>query len=106
MREAVMFARSRLGKKAETGIRVMLIALLFSAELAALNDNAPNRPPAAESFSIENQVFAKPYVDLDEWRDTPERHRYVHGGFRGTDTRFSFHFPEKDRYDDRFFQYI
>ncbi len=25
--------------------------------------------------------FDKPYVDLDEWRDEPARHRYVHGGF-------------------------
>jgi hypothetical protein len=41
-----------------------------------------------------------------EWRDTPVRHRYVHGGFRGTDTRFSFYFPPKEQYQGRFFQHI
>jgi hypothetical protein len=24
-------------------------------------------------------------VDVDEWRDAPVRHRYVHGGFSGAD---------------------
>lgn len=51
-------------------------------------------------------LFAKPYVDIDEWRDQPVRHRYVHGGFEGTDTRFSFYFPPIDQYQGRFFQYI
>src|SRR5262249_11441806 len=32
--------------------------------------------------------------------------RYVHGGFKGTDTRFSIYLPEKARYQGRFFQYI
>lgn len=50
--------------------------------------------------------FDAPYIDLDEWRDTPVRHRYVHGGFKGTDTRFSFCFPPKEHYQGRFFQYI
>ena len=26
--------------------------------------------------------FGEPYVDVDEWRDSPVRHRYVHGGLR------------------------
>lgn len=51
-------------------------------------------------------LFDKPYVDVDEWRDQPVRHRYVHGGFAGTDTRFSFYFPPKEKYAGRFFQYI
>jgi hypothetical protein len=50
--------------------------------------------------------FAEPYIDIDEWRDAPVRHRYVHGGFKGTDTRFSFYFPPKAQYQGRFFQYI
>jgi hypothetical protein len=53
-----------------------------------------------------DQLFTDPYIDVDEWRDTPSRHRYVHGGFRGGDTRFSFYFPESDRYRGRFFQYV
>lgn len=51
-------------------------------------------------------LFQKPYIDIDEWRDLPVRHRYVHGGFEGTNTRFSFYFPPQAQYEGRFFQYI
>lgn len=51
-------------------------------------------------------LFQQPYVDVDEWRDEPVRHRYVHGGFENTDTRFSLYLPPKDQYQGRFFQYI
>src|SRR3954469_7512964 len=50
----------------------------------------------------QDSFFGPPYVDIDEWRDTPQRHRYVHGGFEGTDTRFSFYFPPADAYGGRF----
>ncbi len=48
--------------------------------------------------------FTSPFVDVDEWRDEPVRYRYVHGGFSGTDTRFSMYFPPAERYEGRFFQ--
>ena len=51
-------------------------------------------------------LFAQPYVDVDEWRDAPVRHRYVHGGFADTETRFSIYFPPADNYEGRFFQHI
>ncbi|NHO66766.1 hypothetical protein G8770_14545 [Aestuariicella hydrocarbonica] len=54
----------------------------------------------------EDPLFQHPYIDLDEWRDSPVRHRYVHGGFKGTDTRFSFYLPPKEQYEGRFFHYI
>jgi hypothetical protein len=50
--------------------------------------------------------YDRPFVDVDEWRDEPARHRYVHGGFEGTDLRFSYYFPPPDRYEGRFFQPI
>ncbi len=46
--------------------------------------------------------FASPYVDVDEWREAPHPHHYVHGGFAGTDTRFSVYFPPPAEYGDRF----
>ena len=49
-------------------------------------------------------TFGAPFIDIDEWRDEPTRHRYVHGGFEGGDTRFSMYFPPADRYEGRFFQ--
>jgi len=57
-------------------------------------------------FRTTDTIFSRPYIDLDEWRDNPVRHRYVHGGFGGTGTRFSFYFPPMDQYEGRFFQYI
>jgi hypothetical protein len=53
-----------------------------------------------------DEMFSAPYVDVDEWRDVPVRHRYVHGGFSGTETRFSIYLPPEDAYEGRFFQHI
>lgn len=60
----------------------------------------------SKEFSTTDTLFSEPYVDVDEIRTKPLRHRYVHGGFKGTATRFSFYFPEKEHYTGRFFQYI
>ena len=46
--------------------------------------------------------FHDAYVEVDELREAPVPHRYVHGGFRGTDARFSFYFPPAERYQGRF----
>ena len=51
-------------------------------------------------------MFDDPYVDLDEWRAAPVPHRYVHGGFEGTNTRFSIYLPPAESYRGRFFQHI
>ena len=69
--------------------------------------------------------FNQPYIDIREWRDEPKdapvfpggittqhggaatfkaRHLYVHGGFTGTDAKFSFCFPPEEEYQGRFFQ--
>ncbi|WP_236549302.1 PKD domain-containing protein [Novosphingobium sp. TCA1] len=66
---------------------------------------APNRQenPAP---ALSDNLFSQPYIDIDEWRSQPVRHRYVHGGFKGTETRFSFYFPPKAEYRGRFFQHI
>ena len=51
-----------------------------------------------------HEPFTKPYHDVDEWRDGPVPHRYVHGGFEGTKARFSLYFPPPDRWEGRFVQ--
>ncbi len=61
---------------------------------------------AAPVAVTQDPLFKEPYIDKDEWRDTPVRHRYVHGGFKGTDARFSFYFPDKAHYQGRFFEYV
>src|SRR5262252_6033548 len=48
---------------------------------------------AAGPVGSKDATFGAPFTDVDEWRDDPVRHRYVHGGFEGSDTRFSLFFP-------------
>ncbi len=60
---------------------------------------------ATASGSLD-QPFGDPFADLDEWRDAPVRHRYVHGGFAGTETRFSIYLAPEELYGGRFFQHI
>ncbi len=56
--------------------------------------------------------FSKPYIDrqeqklrsLEDGREIP--FLFVHGGFEGTDVRFSFCYPEKESYEGRFYQYL
>ncbi len=62
--------------------------------------------PAPATAAAQDPLFTQPYIDIDEWRDAPVRHRYVHGGFKGTDARFSFYFPPKAHYQGRFFEYV
>lgn len=58
-----------------------------------------------EGYTAEDTLFAQPYIDVQEWRDAPVRHYYVHGGFQGTNTRFSYYFPETGIYEGRFYQH-
>ncbi|MFI5045970.1 MAG: hypothetical protein ACHQIG_02815 [Acidimicrobiia bacterium] len=58
---------------------------------------------SARAMGLADPMFTEPFVDVDEWRDDPVRHRYVHGGFEGTDCRFSMYFPDEKRYQGRFF---
>jgi hypothetical protein len=54
-------------------------------------------------MGLADPMFTEPFVDIDEWRDKPVRHHYIHGGFNGTDCRFSIYFPEEQRYHGRFY---
>ena len=62
---------------------------------AAVSHCAPPAPggPMFVTGDCVDPRFNDPYVDIDEQRNTPVPHRYVHGGFKGTDARFSFYFP-------------
>jgi hypothetical protein len=50
------------------------------------------------AYTVTDKYFGKPYIDCDEWREAPAPHRHIHGGFEGTDTRFTFYFPPKELY--------
>jgi hypothetical protein len=101
--------------------RGTLVALLVAAPLAACGSSkatpraqsdagpaecvppAPNEPMLVTDGCVDPR-FNRPYVDIDEMRSMPVVLRYVHGGFTGTDARFSFYFPPADQYKGRFFQ--
>jgi hypothetical protein len=55
------------------------------------------------SYVPTDTFFGAPYVDIDEWRELPYPHRHVHGGFSGTDTRFSFYFPRPEEWQGRMY---
>lgn len=82
----------------------ILLFLFLSSPLISVAQNTPVL--SANGFNAKDTLFKKPYIDKDEWRDEPVRHRYVHGGFTGTDMRFSFYFPVKEKFQGHFFQYI
>lgn len=60
----------------------------------------------------EDARFREPYIDYEKWKErklggsqtVPFLH--VHGGFRNTNVKFSFCFPEKDKFRGRFFQFL
>jgi hypothetical protein len=90
-------------------IRLILIVMVLVAALTAApqrktcNSPAPNVPMLVTADCVDPR-YNDPYVDLDEQRTTPVPHRYVHGGFKGTDAKFSFYFPPKEQFQGRFFQ--
>ncbi|UVO54273.1 PKD domain-containing protein [Sphingomonas sp. SUN039] len=81
-------------------MKSILSAVLLAATAATPLLAQTPATPAADA------MFKEPYVDIDEWRTTPVRHRYVHGGFKGTGTKFSLYLPPKERFQGRFFQYV
>lgn len=70
------------------------------------SERAQRAERASYTLAYEDPLFQELFIDIDEWRDEPVRHRYVHGGFTDTEARFSIYFPPEDRYEGRFFQYI
>jgi hypothetical protein len=82
---------------------LLLSLAIWSGSVATAADPKDNQ--TADALTSDT-LFMQPYMDLDEWRDTPMPHRYVHGGFEGTETRFSFYFPPKAKYQGRFFQHV
>nr|ALG05355.2 hypothetical protein 5H7_054 [uncultured bacterium 5H7] len=83
----------------------LLSSTALTASLAAGDALAQAGGPYRATRDSVDPLLAEPYVDLDEWRDKPVRHRHVHGGFRGTAARFVIRFPPAERYGGRFFQY-
>ncbi|MFJ7773038.1 hypothetical protein ACIQ1J_32815 [Streptomyces sp. NPDC097107] len=52
----------------------------------------------------DDPAFGPAFIDVDEWRESPVPHRYLHGGFEGTETRFVMYLPERETYRGRMVQ--
>lgn len=68
--------------------------------------NPPTTELAVDSYQVVDPFFGAPYIDRDEWRETPVPHRQIHGGFAGTDTRFTFYYPPSELWQGRMFHPI
>lgn len=55
--------------------------------------------------NLADSYFGAPFIDIDQERTAPVPHRHIHGGFEGTESRFSFYFP-LEGYEGRFFQHV
>lgn len=100
-------AMASLGRFVLSAAVLALASVLPASQALAGSSSAPSGAGAlVGGAGVSDALFQQPYVDIDEWRDAPVRHRYVHGGFKGTDARFSFYFPETTNYQGRFFQYV
>ena len=62
--------------------------------------------------ALSDPDYQDSYVDVDEMRTRPAPggeeivYRYIHGGFRAKEVKFSFHFPQQENFRGRFFQYL
>jgi hypothetical protein len=56
-----------------------------------------------DAYVVTDEFFGRPYIDRDEWREEPVPHRNIHGGFEGTDSRFTFYFPPESTYRGRMY---
>jgi hypothetical protein len=73
----------------------------LEAKEAGMPGYAPLR---TEDYVVTDAFFGSPYLDVDEWRYSPDKalhYRFVHGGLTGTDTRFSCYFPPADEWQGR-----
>ena len=98
---------SKTGVRRRSVLEVMGAAAVVSGVAkpghAALNKSLDVKLDI-EGYKVTDTFFGTPYLDVDEMRDDYVRHRFIHGGFEGTGTRFSVHFPEADIYQGRFLQ--
>lgn len=82
---------------------VVILACLLSIAFSSMARGLVNQPI---DYVSPDTAFKNPYVDIDEVRNTPVKHRYVHGGY-DNGTMFSLYLPvKKSDFTGRFFQYV
>ena len=97
--------RRRFVQGMAAGVAVVLGTGLATRTASAVDCTSPT--PGAPMFITDNctdPVLNAPFIDTDEMRTTPVPHRFVHGGFTGTDTKFAMAFPPAAQYQGRFIE--
>src|SRR5690606_1374917 len=86
----------------------LTVAAGSNTTLFSMAQAAPRNPEMTldVNYTPVDTAFGKPFIDVDEMRQQPRPHRYVHGGFEDTKTKFSFYFPPADQYNGRFMHWI
>jgi hypothetical protein len=72
----------------------------------ALIDDPKTLAGAYPEYPTTEKGFGTAYIDIDEWRDKPRRHRYIHGGFDGNHTRFSIYLPPAEHFKGRVLKHL
>jgi PKD domain len=101
---------------------VLAVGLTPVATATATATASPSSPPPTCQASTAggplfitancvDPVLNEPYIDADHsgtitdpTTNVTVSFRYIHGGFTGTNARFSFYFPAPDQYRGRFFE--
>jgi hypothetical protein len=96
----IMSGIAKLGIFGKAKVRGERLSGEHAAPAPLDDEEAEVGPTTGESI---DPIFNKPFIEVDEWRDAPVRHRYVRGGFEGTDARFSIYLPPAEQYGGRFF---
>lgn len=82
------------------------LKILAALLLVALVGQAKGLVGKDFGYVSPDTAFKNPYVDIDEVRTSPVKHRYIHGGY-DNGTKFSLYLPmKKKEYTGRFFQYV
>jgi hypothetical protein len=95
-----MNGTARMGFFGKAKLAGERIAARVSTDDSSNSKVAASGPVTADSV---DPLFSQAYIEVNELRTEPMPHRYVHGGFTGTDARFSIYFPPEDQYQGRFF---
>lgn len=103
----IMWRRgTRLASLVLLSVLAVLIGMVGQPSLAQTSPPACAAPAQGQPMFITEECvdprFNDPFIETNELRATPVPHRFVTGGFRGTDARFAFYFPTA-QYGGRFF---
>ena len=122
-RARTMTTRLAIAAFAVLGVSILIVQASTARAAEVCSPRSAGAPLLVTADCLDPR-FDQPYIDVEEWRDEPAetpsvlglttqrhdaphikvRHLYVHGGFKGTDAKFSFYLPPKEQYQGRFYQ--